>query len=245
MATTLKELAIRYLREKIHTGEVMPGAKLSELALAKDMGISRTPLREAINQLCSEGILESIPHAGVSVRVPALKEIRDLYELREVLEGYAAGKAAAQNNQALASCLQNFCNSMHNILLATEKRKDNMLTREETQEIRQNDMDFHMSIISAAENGRMKAIICDSRILSRVFELMEPNMTKAILDKTYDYHKSVADAIASGSVTIAKNKITQHIRKSCDELLSRYRIWHEQKHDSIPEALRKYVDRER
>ncbi len=82
------------LIQRIRTGALRPGERLIETELAQDLGISRTPVREAIRQLESDGLISHLPRAGVVVRKLDYAEITELYEMRAVLEGTAARFAA-------------------------------------------------------------------------------------------------------------------------------------------------------
>ncbi|MFC2967798.1 GntR family transcriptional regulator [Acidimangrovimonas pyrenivorans] len=85
-----------YLRlvDEIRRGELMPGARLRETQLAERMGISRTPVREAIRTLEAEGLVTHLPRQGAVIRVLDRSEVMELYEMRAVLEGTAARMAA-------------------------------------------------------------------------------------------------------------------------------------------------------
>ncbi len=91
---TLREQIVFSLRESIIRGELKPGTKLTEPELAARLGISRTPIRESFRQLESEGFLTVIPRKGAVVSNITRKDIEDFYELKSLLEGYAARIAA-------------------------------------------------------------------------------------------------------------------------------------------------------
>lgn len=91
---TLREQIVSSLRESIIKGELTPGQKLTEPELAERLGISRTPIREAFRQLESEGFLTVMPRRGAVVSKITRKEIEDFYELKSLLEGYAARMGA-------------------------------------------------------------------------------------------------------------------------------------------------------
>ena len=90
---TLREQIAASLRESIIRGELKSGQKLTEPDLAERLGISRTPIREAFRQLESEGFLTVVPRRGAVVATISRQEIVDFYELKSLLEGYAAKKA--------------------------------------------------------------------------------------------------------------------------------------------------------
>src|SRR5688572_6834678 len=100
----LERRAYDVLRQKISSGQLQPGARLSEYAEAKALGTSRGPVREAVSKLASEGLVEKIPGIGVFVRTPAdADELREVFEFRAALETAAAGLAAGRvTDQQLA-----------------------------------------------------------------------------------------------------------------------------------------------
>lgn len=89
----MREQICDSLREAIIIGAVRPGERLSEMNLARRFGASRTPVREAFNQLCSEGFVHLIPHRGAAVTTVTDKDVREFYEIKSILEGLAARKA--------------------------------------------------------------------------------------------------------------------------------------------------------
>src|SRR3989338_6473985 len=87
---TLRESIADSVRESIMRGQLKPGLKISEPALATQFGISRTPVREAIRQLDSEGFLTVLPRRGARVASMSEKDIREFYDVKAVLESHAA-----------------------------------------------------------------------------------------------------------------------------------------------------------
>src|ERR1700712_3847581 len=91
---TIREKAYQYIQSRIADGDLPSGSAISELLLAKELGSSRTPVREALGQLVSEGLLEQTPNRGTIVVRLSREDIVDLYELREALEVYVVAKVA-------------------------------------------------------------------------------------------------------------------------------------------------------
>src|SRR5215475_4623554 len=91
---SIQEKAYLYLRGQILSGELAPGATISEASIARQLGNSRGPLREAVRQLTAEGFLRSAPTGGSAVVEFSRRDVAELYDLREALEVYAVGKAA-------------------------------------------------------------------------------------------------------------------------------------------------------
>jgi DNA-binding GntR family transcriptional regulator len=106
------ESAIRHIREAIILGKLRPGERLKETELANMLGLSRTPVREALRVLDAEGLIETSPKRGASVREYGLSDLRELYQLRAAVEGYctqvAAERAQPEDLQALAESCARF-----------------------------------------------------------------------------------------------------------------------------------------
>jgi DNA-binding GntR family transcriptional regulator len=95
-ARPLREQGLDALRQALFTGKFQPGERITEEAVAEMLGVSRTPAREAINALGQQGVLEARPGGGFIFPSPSLAEIEDVFELRRILEPYAARKAIRQ-----------------------------------------------------------------------------------------------------------------------------------------------------
>ena len=91
---TLSEQAYAYIVEALESGVMVPGTRLREADLAKEIGLSRTPIREALNRLLSEGLVENDPKRGLIITELDQNMVGELYEMRRVLEGTAAALAA-------------------------------------------------------------------------------------------------------------------------------------------------------
>lgn len=94
----LRERVLDALREAIISGDLKPGQPLTEMELAASLGVSRAPLREALQILSSEGLVETIPYTGTSVRHLTRTDIEELYSLRSVLETFAVRRVITQRN---------------------------------------------------------------------------------------------------------------------------------------------------
>ena len=94
LPATRKDEAYAALRERIFERRILPGTPLRETHLARELGVSRTPLREAIRQLSRDGLVECLPHCGARVIRPSAKLVSDIFQIREALEGIAAQQSA-------------------------------------------------------------------------------------------------------------------------------------------------------
>lgn len=96
----IREIVLERLRKAIMSGSFEPGDRLVETTIAEGMGVSRTPVREAFRQLEIEGLAENVPRKGTIVKGISKRDILEIYEIREVLEGLAFRLACANINEA-------------------------------------------------------------------------------------------------------------------------------------------------
>lgn len=123
---------------EIQTGALLPGDRLIETELAKRLGLSRTPVREAIRQLESDGLVTHVPRSGAVVRKLEYAEITELYEMRAVLEGTAARFAARAASEIELSELASI--------------NEEMWDAKNTQQLYEANRQFHAVLLNAARN---------------------------------------------------------------------------------------------
>ncbi len=143
------------LREAILRGSIAPGTHLRQTHLAREFGVSTTPVREAFQLLQSEGVLERDPHRGVVVRRPSAKDIAEDYEIRCELECFAAAKA-----------LPNLTDEHLAELEALEAEMEAVRTEEQYVELNQR---FHDALYAASGQDRLCALIANLRASSSAY----------------------------------------------------------------------------
>lgn len=137
---------IAEMRRRIIAGEIQPGVNLSELALADEFGVSRTPVREALKQLQTEGLIEIRPRVGTFVTSPSRREITELFEMKELLEG-AAARLLAQRGRVpeVARLEQNLSEA------------DMAVARDDRDRYAELVQEFHDLLITGADNSKLEA----------------------------------------------------------------------------------------
>lgn len=109
MAASLQARVAAQIREGIVTGDYAAGTGLSEVTLSSELGVSRTPVREALKQLATEGLVDIVPRVGTFVAAPTRRDVSELYGLKEIFEGFAAALLAPRADAAtiadLAACV--------------------------------------------------------------------------------------------------------------------------------------------
>ena len=220
MATVpLRERAYEFIHRMIATGELTAGSQVSELSLAREIGISRTPVREAIRQLAAEGLVEQVPRFGTIVRTPGRQELAELYEIREALEGYAAGKAASRIGDDDIKLLKQLCDEMAQVgrevrALGAEAAEDDLLKR-----FLAADLGFHLVVLRAAGNRRMMRLTADTQVLTRIFGLRRQTHSVPVIRDAYRFHRRVLRALSDHDVKASRQWMARHIHRSKLETL--------------------------
>ena len=222
----MRETAYHYIQQKILKGELAAGALISEAALAKELGASRTPIREAIGQLAAEGFLEQSPSRGTAVVQLTRNDIIDLYELREALEVYAAGKVArlgvppgeaARLRELAAVPLR-----LREELIRSGKQR---LDDAQMAEFIAVDLAFHTLLIRCAGNPRILKVVNDTRLLIRIFAMRRQGHDAEQLKQIHSFHRRIVEAVLKGRDQEAMRLERDHIRASRQERIEAFEEW--------------------
>jgi DNA-binding GntR family transcriptional regulator len=213
-AGALFERAYSHIQESIVTGELPAGAVVSEAAFAKSLGISRTPVGEAIRQLAREGFVRQVPRYGTIVKPIDRQELIELYEMREALESFAARRAALRPNPDLLVKLSQFCQIMERIGKELGESHAATLNAQALQRFLSADMAFHMSIIEAAGNRRLMEAVRTMRTLSRIFRMRRTEHDERLVSHANEFHQQILAAISSGDAEAARHIMAEHIHVS-------------------------------
>ena len=144
----LRDVVFQTLRKAILTGELKPGERLMEIHLAEKIGVSRTPIREAIRKLELEGLVMNVPRKGAQVAEISQKGLRDVLEVRRALDSFCAELACERITDDGKQALKEACAAFEEAV----KTKD-------TTAIAKADVNFHDIIIGATGNERIVALI--------------------------------------------------------------------------------------
>lgn len=218
-ASSLAQKAYEHIQEGIFSGRLRPGAVISEAALAKELGISRTPVGEAVRQLAREGLVDQVPRFGTIVKSLDRRELVELYEMREALESYAAARAAETITLPTLMRLQHFCDVMERVgeeLTAADAKLDEAGLRR----FLAADMAFHMLIIEAAGNRRIMDVVKNMRTLSRIFRMRRSSHDLAVVQKAHRFHRLILDALRDRDPDGARRHMAEHITASKKETLA-------------------------
>lgn len=208
---SLRTQAYRHIQSQLLNGTLKAGQVISELTLARELGISRTPVREAIGQLQSEGLVEQVPRRGTVVRSVSRRDLVELYELREALESYAASRAAQRIGDEDLQRLQRCCQQMDRIADDLRASGRGQLDEAGMRSYLALDMGFHMLLIRASGNGRIMKQVADSRLLARL--LAQPRQTNdlATLVDANGHHRGILAAVERHDPEAARQAMGGHI----------------------------------
>jgi DNA-binding GntR family transcriptional regulator len=196
---TLREQVIDHLREEILASRLAPGTELGETALARSLGISRGPLREALGQLTAEGLVTIVPRRGAVVTRLTRKEFIDAYQVREALESLAVRLAVPRLEAAQKAELHRLCDEMDRRAVAADVRGFFELNG-----------DFHHLIVEASGNAKLEAVHTQliaqmGRLMSRSAEL------RGGLERSAAEHRALLAAIDAGDAARSARLLEEHI----------------------------------
>ena len=198
------------IKEGILNNVFAPGHQGSEQEIALRLGMSRTPVHEALIRLQEEGLVRVLPKRGVIVCPLTPDDMREVYEVIVALEGAAAGLLARKDKadrQRVSSMLDGFNAEMKSALSRSDleawAKADNL---------------FHRALIDECGNGRLARLantIMDQSHRARMMTLR----LRAKPDRSFKEHQTIASAIRRGEADEASASATQHRRRASDELL--------------------------
>ncbi|MFP8965286.1 GntR family transcriptional regulator [Pokkaliibacter sp. CJK22405] len=212
MDLPLVEQISHTLREAIVVGEIAAGQKISEPELARRFEVSRAPLREALRQLESKGLVVRIPNVGARVVSLSLAELVDIYAVREAMEGMAARLAAEHMSDTEISELQQ-------LIDAHEQQQAVQENRAYFQH--EGDLDFHYRIIVGSKNRKLISLLQGELYhLLRMYRYQFSTSSSRPL-KALSEHRRIAEAIAERDGELAELLMRRHISRARKNLLAR------------------------
>lgn len=222
---TLKQHVCQIIRDKLLSGAVKPGSRLSDDLLARELGISRSPVREALGQLASEGLIEQRPRSGAFVKQLDRREVQELYEIREALERYAVRKAAAHISSEGLAQLRRLCAEMHSFVREHQSCCTPAALADLRRRISCNDLAFHTLILEAADNRQMTKLVTDFKILMQIFVHFVPAQHDDLqgLINTFRYHRRITQALQERNAKAAAAWMVRHIQAAKRRVVTAFR----------------------
>ncbi len=220
MAGNHSQRAYRHLRQKLLDGSVPPGARLSYGSIGREIGVSATPVREAVGQLASEGFVELVPQLGAIVRALTRDETVELYELREALECFAIRRATERVGERLLAELEENLRASAALVEKLRRSGRKAAAKSVSAPFHALDLAFHMTLLEAAGNRRMLKVVGDSHILARIFQADRHAFRLDILETTQAEHEAIAAAVGRRDADAAEEAMRRHIRHSLELTLA-------------------------
>ncbi len=211
--------ATELIREAIIDGRLEPGRRLKEEELARELGISRTPVREALLMLQAEGLVVATPNRGAMVRVHDAEDLDDLYQLRALLEGYAARRAAGHITDEDVERLRESCD-----------RFEALIPEGDLREVVRENLFFHNTILDLAGSERLKDMVrkvIELPLVYRSYVWYPPEQRRI----SAHYHRQIVKALAARDPERAELIMKEHVFEARDLLVSHLRA------NSPPPAL--------
>lgn len=195
----LRDVVFNTLREAILKGELQPGERLMELQLAARLGVSRTPIREAIRMLEQEGLAVTIPRKGAEVAKMTEKDMQDVLQVREALDELAATIACEQMTEEQLSDL---VRAMHEFEESTKTG--------DIKKIAESDVKFHDIIYHAT--GNLKLVSMLSNLREQMYRYrVEYLKDKKNYPKLLKEHQEIVDGLAAKNKVRVTEMMHQHV----------------------------------
>jgi DNA-binding GntR family transcriptional regulator len=203
---TLHEEIANNLRELIMAGELQKGDKIKEDELCSSMGISKTPLREALRVLSVEGLIRLVPNRGSFVSTPTFEEIREMFGVMSLLEGVCAREAAEKMGEKDLAILE----KLH------KKLEENYRRKAQREYIRINNQ-FHSFVQELAGNRTLNQIVNGLRKKILLYRYQSLNLPERFAQSIQE-HRDLLEAFRKKDPKKAETLMRRHLKKQCDAL---------------------------
>jgi len=194
------------IKRAIVNGMIKPGEKINETQIARDMGISRSPVREALHMLKKEGVVVSIPYKGTFVNLLGKKDLEDMYTIRGLLEAYAIEKVIENKNEKILRCLRK---NVEDIEKDVEKKQ--------LKDLVSKDIEFHRNVCIFSGNKKLIDIWDGFQTQIEVLINLESGFYERFQLLAVE-HRELLSLIIEGKVKQAQEKIKAHILQALDFL---------------------------
>lgn len=193
---SMQDIVFATLRDEILSGELQPGVLLNTILLSGRLGVSRTPIREALNRLVSIGLVENIPHRGSFVRKLSVEEVLEVYYIRAALAGVCARLATKRITETQKKQLIELCAEM-------EKPDEDHTT------VLQKNFQFHNIIFQAAHSPRIESLALQYYHQSEQFRALSLELPGR-LEEACREHRRILQAILDGDNESAEQSSREH-----------------------------------
>ncbi len=200
----LRDVVFHTLRDAILKGELKPGERLMEMHLAEKLGVSRTPIREAIRMLEKEGLAITIPRRGAQVAKMTEKDLEDVLEIRDALDSLAVTTACRRMNEENAAKLDEALSDFEKAVLSEDIRA-----------IAEADENFHNVIYQITENPKLETIVANLReqMYRYRFEYLKDN---SYYRRLTEEHREIVDGLKKKDRELVRENMHTHLMNQMD-----------------------------
>ena len=204
----LRDVGFNTLRDAILTGKLVPGERLMENQLAEKLGVSRTPVREALRMLELENLVELVPRKGAQVLDMSEKDIVNILEVRSALEGLATSVACKKMSKEDLQQLKNM-----------EVDFEKAVAENDVEHFVDIDEDFHDLIFAATENDKLINIFRNLRIQLYRYRMAQAKNNETSMSTIVAHHRSIIRAIENHDAEEGASIAQGHIKYQTESIL--------------------------
>jgi DNA-binding GntR family transcriptional regulator len=198
------------LRDAILDGDLKPGQPLTETDLAAQLGVSRAPLREAMQVLNAEGLVEAIPYRGTTVKTLTKSDIEEVYSLRILLETFALRRIIERGDPDDVRQLRDLYT--HMVVVA----KQGNITR-----VSEIDREFHHTLIALSRHNLLLSVWHGVAMRVRQIMALRNRQNRDVMQVVRN-HLPIIDAIEQRDYTLAENILREHIASAADIIIDQW-----------------------
>jgi DNA-binding GntR family transcriptional regulator len=216
------------LQARVLSGEIPSGTRLRQEAIAREFGVSRTPVREALRQLQAIGIAQVEHNRGAIVRGPTARQLREAYEVRAELEGLAAQLAATRivddQLDRLRQAQRLFRRSIETLISHRRRSRQVPPWDDDSDWVRGNDL-FHQVIQEASGNELLLRTISElHRMFPRALTWSALSESSALLEENVRQHNAILEAIEARDPAAARGRMVEHIYAAGELIAHRFEL---------------------
>lgn len=211
---SLSQLAYEAIYGRLLAGSIPAGQRVSENGIARDLGMSRTPVREAIRRLTREGMLYQVPRSGTYVSQPDRKRVVEAYEMRIHLESLAVAKAARDMSATEIAQLGQMVNQMRDATREFRASGARVISGDLLHKFASADMQFHLLILRAADNRMLFRTVAEILLQKQTLTFRGSEHDLRLLARVWLFHARVARAVRRRDARAARHWMRAHLRDS-------------------------------
>ena len=200
---TIRDQVYQILRDEICAGKYAPGSWLQETELTEYLGVSRSPVREALRRLVADGLLMEIPNKGVFVKEFTCRDIEEIFDMRVMLESYAIRKSRSRMTSARLQKLFDILEELEHTHAAQE-----LAVYTQSDEI------LHNRIVELSENSLVISTYDRVRSMNQQFRVLSLSSHRRF-DESLEEHRQIVQSLAVGDVETACATNTRHLELAC------------------------------